>query len=447
MDNKQFYKRMFALAFPIAMQNLLSSCGYLIDTAMVVGLGNVATSAIGIATRWSFIMNVLIFGVCSGSAALIAQYWGAGDERNIRRSVGIALVVGTGISIIYVLAAAFFPMQMMMIFTDEAAVMKAGAGYIRTVCLAMLFNSATFVVSTAVRSTEDVKTPFIASACGVVVNIVLNYTFIYGHFGMPKMGLNGAALGTVIAMAAQAVVIIVIAYKKKSVFLRSIRQLFEWDKAFVKKYFAVSTPVLFNEIFWSVGTSIYSVILARQGSENYSAYTIFNSVHEVFFVFFVGLCNACAIMVGKTIGEDRLDEAYHMAKKYLIAFPLVSVVLGGLQILLRNPVLSIMSIETEGARLTASHLLVLHGLLMPFINIPYVAVVGIFRAGGDTRFGFFVDAGSVYLIGIPVLWYLAYMTEVSFVALVAGMYIGEYALKTFLCIWRFKSGKWIRRLT
>ncbi len=446
MNNKQFLRRMLALALPIALQNLLASCGYLIDTAMVAGLGNVATSAIGVASRWSFLMNIVTFGVCSGSATLIAQSWGAGDHRTIRRTTGLALSAVSGIAILYVLLAQVFPAQMMGLFTGEAAVIEAGVGYIRIASLSILFSAVSLVVSTAVRSTEDVTTPFIASTIGVISNCLLNYGLIYGNFGLPRLGLEGAALATVLAMALQVTIILTIAYRKKSIFLQDHTQLFGWDRAFVRKYITISTPVLLNEVLWAVGTNIYSMILARQGSENYAAYTIFNSIHEVFFVFFVGLCNASAIMVGKAIGEKKPNEAYSIAGKNLIAIPVLSLVLGTLQIVLRHPILELMQLETAGAHQTAASLLVLHGLLMPLINVPYLAVVGIFRAGGDTKYGFFVDTFSVYFMGIPVLWYMAYMTNASFLTMVAGMYLGEYILKSVLCLQRYKSRKWIRDL-
>ncbi|MBR5284092.1 MAG: MATE family efflux transporter [Clostridia bacterium] len=446
MNNKVFLRRMLALALPIALQNLLSSCGYLIDTAMVTSLGNVATSAIGVASRWSFLMNVTTFGVCSGCATLIAQSWGAGDHRTIRRTTGLGLTAAAGVALVYVLMAQFFPAQMMALFTGEQAVIEAGVGYIRIASFSLLFTSISLVVSTAVRSTEDVTTPFIASTFGVVSNCILNYGLIYGHFGLPAMGLEGAALATVLAMALQLTIILGVAWARKSVFLQDRRQLFGWDGPFIRKYVDVSAPILLNEFMWALGTTIYSMILARQGSENYAAYTVFNSIHEVFFVFFVGLCNACAIMVGKAIGERKPDMAYTIAGKHLIAIPILSVVLGGLQIVLRNPILNVIGLETVGAHQTAAGLLVLHGLFMPLINIPYVAVVGIFRAGGDTKYGFLIDTLSVYLMGIPVLWFMAYMTNASFLSMVAGMYLAEYILKAILCLQRYKSRKWIRDL-
>lgn len=446
MDNKQFLKRMLALALPIALQNLLASCGYLVDTAMVASLGNAATSAIGVASRWSFLMNIVTFGVCSGSATLIAQSWGAGDYRTIRRTTGLALTAVTGVTLFYIVIAQLIPEKMMALFTGEAEVIEAGVGYIRIAAFSILFGGISLVVSTAVRSTEDVSTPFIASTIGVLSNCILNYGLIYGNFGLPALGLEGAALATVFAMALQVISILLIAWKKKSIFLRDRRQLFGWDRTFVKKYISISTPVLLNEVMWAVGTNIYSMILARQGSENFAAYTVFNSIHEVFFVFFIGLCNACAIMVGKSIGEKKREEAYKIAGRNLIAIPVLSLVLGSLQILLRHPILNLIGLETVGAHQTAANLLVLHGLLMPLINIPYIGVVGIFRAGGDTKYGFLIDTVSVYAMGIPVLWYMAYMTNASFLAMVTGMYLGEYILKSILCLQRYKSRKWIRDL-
>ena len=222
MKNKQFLRRMLVLALPIALQNLLSSCGYLVDTAMVVRLGNTATSAIGVAGRWSFLMNIAAFGVCSGSAVLIAQSWGAGDHRTIRRSAGLALAAVTGVSGIYILLGLLCPEGLMGVFTDEAAVIAAGADYLRIACFAALFSGIALVISTAMRSTEDVRTPFVASTAGVLLNILLNYLLIYGHMGLPRMELAGAALATVLAMAAQMCILLVLSRRKKSVFLSAL---------------------------------------------------------------------------------------------------------------------------------------------------------------------------------------------------------------------------------
>ncbi len=446
MDNKLFYRRMVSLALPIALQNLLSSCGYLVDTAMVVGLGNVATSAIGVASRWSFLTNVAVFGVCSGCSALSAQYWGAGDKEHVRKASGMAISAVALLSAVYIAAAIAFPRFMMSVFTSEEGVISAGLGYISIASFNMLFSGLALALATSMRSTGDVKSPFIASTVAVAVNIFFNYALINGHFGFPRMGIRGAALATVISGFVQLAVTIGLALAKKSVFLGTAGQMFGWGRDFIKKYASLALPILFNEILWALGTTIYSMVLARQGSENYSGYTIFNSIHEVFFVFFVGLCNACAIMIGMTIGENKLEEAYKMAKKYLATIFFMSVFLGAAQILLREPILSLMNIETEGAHRVASQLLVMHGILMPLVNLPYVAVVGVFRAGGDAKYGFFVDTFSVYAIGIPILVYAAYMTDATFVQMVTAMYLGEYVLKTVLCLLRFKSRKWIRRL-
>ena len=220
-EKSDFYKHAFAIALPIALQNLLSSCGYLIDTAMVVRLGNTATSAIGVASRWSFLMNIAAFGVCSGSAVLIAQSWGAGDHRTLRRSAGLALAAVTGVSGLYILLGLVRPEGLMRVFTDEAPVIAAGAGYLRIACFAALFSGIALVVSTAMRSTEDVRTPFATSVAGVLLNILLNYLLIYGRMGLPRMELAGAALATVLAMAAQMCILLVLSCRKKSMFLQT----------------------------------------------------------------------------------------------------------------------------------------------------------------------------------------------------------------------------------
>lgn len=165
---------------------------------------------------------------------------------------------------------------------------------------------------------------------------------------------------------------------------------------------------MLNELLWGVGTNVYAMVYARQGSENYAAYTIFSSIEQIAFVFFVGICHACSIMTGKAIGAGKADEAYSMGKRFIKLVPLLGVLTGVAMIFLRNPLLRILPIETEGARQMTSTLLLIYSLWIGVRNISYVCVVGIFRAGGDTKIGMFLDIGALFLFSIPIVTTLGF---------------------------------------
>ena len=442
-----FYKKMFSLAIPIALQQLLTSCAQLVDTAMTVGLGNVSIAAIGVAGRWSFLLNLALFGISSGTATLTAQYWGINDIKSIRRSYGIGFLLSLLVGAVYTVLALTIPAQMMRVFTPEAEVIAAGVQYLRVVAPYGIFVSVSLVTSTVMRSTEDVHTPLICSVVSVAMNTALNYILINGRLGFPALGLRGAATATVIAMAVQMVLLFVIGTAKKNIIRAKVTEFFDIDREFFKKFLRVCIPIMLNELLWGVGTNIYAMVYARQGSENYAAYTIFNSVEQVAFVFFVGICHACSIMVGKSVGAGRADEAYSMGKRFLKLVPLLGAITGIGLIAVRWPLLRALPIETDGARQMTATLLLIYSLWMGVRNIPYVSVVGIFRAGGDTKTGMYYDLGSLYLVSIPIVAALGFLTDVPFYVLIIAMYLAEDTPKAILCLRRFKSRKWIKQLT
>lgn len=445
--DKGFYKQMLTLAIPIALQNMLASCAHLVDTAMVTRLGNVAVSAVGVAGRWSLFMNIVLFGFCSGSAVLISQYWGAKDRHNIRRTYGLALLCSLAVAAVYTVVAVLFPAQLIGLFTNERAVIDAGAQYLRIAALNTLPLTYAMVTCGARRAVEDVHVPLIVSGVSVLVNTFFNYCLIYGHLGMPKMGLRGAALATFFSGVAQTLLTLWFGARQKHFTFAPPRELFAFDRGFAAKYFKIAAPVLLNETLWVIGFNLYSVIYAHRGSENYAAYTIYDTIEQLAFVFFVGVCNACAIMTGKAVGEGGRDRAFQMARRYLRIMPVMAVAVGALLIVIRWPVINLLKVETAYAAKMAADILLFYACWTPIRNIPYICIVGIFRAGGDTRIGLLYDVGLTLCWGVPVTFALSYLFKVPFFWLVCGTFIAEDIPKTVLCLKHFYSRRWIRQIT
>ncbi len=442
-----FYSRMLALAIPIALQNMLASCAGLVDTAMVARLGNVATSAVGIGGKWSFVLQMITFGFCSGGSVLISQYWGAGDHRGVRRAYSLGMSLCLVAAVLYNLAAALFPYEMMCLFTDEEAVRLAGAQYLGTVCWGALPLSFATIANMARRCTEDVRTPLLISGISVCVNTFFNWCLIYGKCGLPEMGLKGAAIATVISQCLQSVLVILIGLRQKHYTLYGLSEVLRIPREFIQKYFHIALPVICNETLWCVGFNLYAIIYAHQGSENYAAYTLYSSIENLVFVFFVGACNACSIMIGKSIGQGLLEDAKAIARKMLFVFVGMGAVLGAMLFAIRWPVIGLMGVESQyTANLTAA-ILAFYCCWCPLRQLNYVLVVGILRAGGDTRISALLDVGVTLLWGAPWCFVLGYVFEVPFLWLVCGTFIAEDVLKLPLCLLRLKSGKWLHTLT
>lgn len=443
-----FYREALALAIPIAFQNLLTSCATLIDTAMVVGLGNAATSAMGVAARFTFLLNIICFGISGGCAALLSQYWGAKDLPNTRRSLGFALMLAFSFGLLYMGGMLLFPEQLLRIFSDDPAIIALAASYMRVFAWGIPFLIFSQIMCVALRAVQNVKVPLISAAFSVVVNTALNYCLIEGHFGFPRLELRGAALASAIGCAVQALIILLSILLSNNPFRTSPAKLFAFDGAFSRKYLKVACPVLFNEALWGIGTNIYAMVLARQGTENHAGYTLYENMQQLFFVFFVGICGACSIMVGMRIGRGDHEGGYLAARRFAIMTPVMGVVLGAVLILVRDPLLSLFPVETEGARLVASQCLLFYGFWIAMRMIPYTMICGIFRAGGDTRSGFLFDVLGLYGFGIPAVLIVGLLIRPPyFVILVAAMFIGEDTIKGILCVRHFRSRKWIKQLT
>ncbi len=438
---------MARLALPIALQQLLVSCAQLVDTAMVTSLGNVTVSAVGVSSRWIFLMNLFYFGISSGSAALISQYWGAKEKSNIRKTCGAAMIMSLAVAVIFCFAMACFPEQLIRVFTSEVPVIKEAAKYLRIVAFMGIFSAFNQIACTVLRATEKVNPPLYSSIAAVAVNTVLNYILIFGKLGLPALGIKGAALASLISAVVQSVILVFVMCNSKEVFKAPIKEFLDLSREFIKKFVVVCMPVVLNEGIWAIGTNIYAMVFARQGSESYAGYTIFSSIEQVAFVFFVGICHACSIMTGKTIGEGKESEAYRLAKKFVIMTPLIGIITGSVLAVFREPLLSLLNIETQAAFDLASKLVLIYCLWLPIRNIPYTLIVGTFRAGGDTKIGIFYDCISMYVIAIPLVVYLGMFAKVEFHYLLIAMYLGEDLLKTILSLYRFKSKKWIKNLT
>ena len=447
VSQKIFFKNMMVLAFPIAMQQLLVSCAQLVDTAMVTPLGNIVVSSVGVSSRWIFLMNLFYFGISSGSAAMIAQFWGAKEKDNIRKSYGIALIFGFIVAAFFNVFMFFAPELLIRVFTSEQAVIDTASNYMRIVAFIAPFSAFNQISCVALRSTENVKPPLYTSIISVATNTFLNYVLINGKLGFPVLGIKGAATATLVSTALQSVLLFAVLRTSKDVYNAKIKEFFTLSKNFFRRFSVVCLPVVLNEVAWAMGTNIYAMVFARQGSENYAGYTIFSSIEQIAFVFFVGICHACSIMTGKTIGEGDEEGAYKQAKKFLIMTPIVGVLTGSVLAVIRNPLLSLLNIETQAAYDLASSLILLYCMWLPVRNIPYTLIVGTFRAGGDTKIGIVYDLVSLYFLGVPVVAYLGLVAKVDFIYLILAMYLCEDILKSALSLYRFKSKKWIRNLT
>ncbi len=450
LGDKAFWRTALTLGLPIALQNLLTSSFILVDTLMVGQLGDISLSAVGMAGQFGWFMNMIVFGISSGAAVFIAQYWGAGDIKGIRRSYGISLISVIAVCSLFCAAAGLFPEFVIKIFNREPAVVTAGADYLRIACWSYIATGMSLVLSVVLRSTEQVKLPMYVSLFTTVLNAFLDYGLIFGAFGLPEMGIKGAALATVLSSWAGPIITYVISAFQKNFLIAPPREMFSFGGGFVKHFFSKAMPVITNETFWGLGTLLFSVIFANLGYQNYAAVTIFRTFENFAFVFFIGLCSACSIMVGKDIGAGNIEEAVETAKRFNIAMVLASIVVGAAIVMARHPLASIFNMSgtiTQETLATTGILMLIYGIELPVRNMPYIQIVGTFRPGGDTAVGVRLDLISLWLLSVPATALAAFVFKLPFPAVFAIMYVAEDYVKTFLCLKHFSTYRWLRPVT
>ena len=445
-----FWRVALRLAIPIALQNLLISSFSLIDTLMVGQLGDVALSAVGMAGQWSWMLNIALFGVISGTSLYISQYWGVRDIDGIHRTYGIALTSAVLIAAAFALSGLLIPGGIVSIFNRDPAIIDAGTAYLSIAALSYPAVAMSNILSTVLRSTERVKLPLAVSGVTAVFNAFLNYALIFGKCGLPAMGVRGAAWATVISSWMGPLLLLLLSAFQKNILITSPVRIFHFTRAQIGAFYRRAAPVILNESMWGLGTLIFNIIFSNLGYEYYAAVTIHKTFENIAFVFFVGFCNACCIMVGKSIGAGKVERAVLDSRRFAMLIPAVSLVIGALIILFRAQLVSLFNLGgniSELTQQTAQWILLIYGLELPMRNIPYIMIVGIFRSGGDTVMGMKLDLFSQWILSIPATFLAAFVFDLPFIAVSAIMYLCEDYLKSFLCLRHFFSERWIQPVT
>ncbi len=443
-NDKKFFKSMLKLAIPIALQNLILSSLNLVDTIIIGGLGETAIASVGLANQYFFLLNLLLFGITSGSSIFTAQYWGNKDIKNIRRVLGLCLLTGCSAALLFTLGGLFFPKQILSIFSKDADVIMLGSQYLKIIVFSYVITSITFAYSFTLRSTGQVKIPMIVSVTALAINTILNYLLVYGYFGFPKMGTNGSATATLIARIIEMCLILFAVYRKNNVIAAKFSELMDLSKAFILNFFKVTIPVILNESIWALGVTMYAIVYARMGTEVIASTNISSTVERITWVIFMGLGNACAVMIGHKIGEGNEKDAFIYAKRFIILGP-VFAMFAGILVFFTSPwILSAYKVSPVVYNYAAKNLIVFSIFLWVKV-FNFTSIVGILRSGGDTTFCLILDTGGVWLIGVPLVFLGGLVWHLPVYYVYALVYMEEVA-KLIIGLPRILSKKWINNL-
>ena len=434
---------MLSIAIPLTLQNLLFSSFTLIDTVMVGRLGDLPLAAVGMAGKWSWFLNIVLFGCTSGAAVFIAQYFGAGDHKGIHRTYGLMSMLSLAAGCVFMALALLMPETIIGAFTKDPQAIATASVYLRCIAISYPFQGLAKSAATLLQSTQRVVIPFIGAACSVTTNIVLNALLIFGLCGFPAMGVAGAAIASAVAVMVNALVIYGFGLAKNTMLRAPIREMLDISRGFVRDYVRIGAPAMFNETIWALSILVYSAIIGHMSTEAYAAITVVKSIEDLSCVAVFGRCSACAVMIGSFVGQGKYDQAKACARYHIVLVTALSVVIGGLLFCFRDTIMSLFGVS-DVVRANAMAVLMIYGAEMALRNIPLMLVVGTFRAGGDTKYGLIVDSFTAYLIGIPVTAFAGLVLHLSVPATYAIMYCVEDGLKSIIYGRHFFSGKWIK---
>lgn len=442
--NASFSRNLLRLAVPIVLQNLVTTA---VSSADVIMLGFVSQDALAagsLASQIMFILNLVYSGISSGVIMLAAQYWGKQDTFTIERIMGIGMRISILISTVFFILAFFFPALLMRIFTNDMQLVSTGIPYLKIVSFSYLFMSISQVYLCTMRTIERVIFATAANASALLLNILLNAVFIFGLLGAPKMGIAGVALATTIARGIEFVICMLDALKFKTIRFRP-STIFERHKLLFVDFMKYSLPAFGNEVSWGLAFSMYSVIMGHLGSDIVAANAVVVVARNLGTVACFGIANAGAILLGKSIGAGLMETVKADASKFCkITF--ISGMIGGIFIFLLRPLFMNM------ADLTATAQGYLN--IMLFINMYYVlgqamntaVICGVFRSGGDSKWGFICDTIDMWGYAVPMGFFTAFVLKLPPMWVYFIICTDEFVKIPFVYK-HYKSYKWLKNIT
>lgn len=443
-ENASFSRNLLRLAVPIVLQNLVTTA---VSSADVIMLGFVSQDALAagsLASQIMFILNLVYSGISSGVIMLAAQYWGKQDTLTIERIMGIGMRISILISTVFFILAFFFPALLMRIFTNDMQLVSTGIPYLKIVSFSYLFMSISQVYLCTMRTIERVIFATAANASALLLNILLNAVFIFGLLGAPKMGIAGVALATTIARGIEFVICMLDALKFKTIRFRP-STIFERHKLLFADFMKYSLPAFGNEVSWGLAFSMYSVIMGHLGSDIVAANAVVVVARNLGTVACFGIANAGAILLGKSIGAGLMETVKADASNFCkITF--ISGMIGGIFIFLLRPLFMNM------ADLTATAQGYLN--IMLFINMYYVlgqamntaVICGVFRSGGDSKWGFICDTIDMWGYAVPMGFFTAFVLKLPPMWVYFIICTDEFVKIPFVYK-HYKSYTWLKNIT
>ena len=396
---RAFLGKIAVIALPVALQNLMTTTGSMVDTLMIASIGPTEVGTVGLCAQFSSLMFSGYWGFVGGGMLFFSQYFGAKDDEGINRSYGLTLCCMMTVSLLFGALAVFFPEVVMRLYTDKESIQQIGVSYLRIVGFAYPLMVFSMAMAALLRCTGRVRIPLWGSIAGVCTNIVFNWVLIFGHLGAPALGVRGAALATVLAQAVNCLVILTAARRSRHPYLLAFRRHFRWTGPFVRTYLKKCFPIIMNEALIGVGNMVINVVLGRQPEEAIAALAVFRTLEGLVIGFFAGFSNASSVLVGTEVGAGHISRAYGRGWRLVYLCQGFIALLGALLIMLHRPILTLMGMSGESFRLAFGMMAIY--LAFAVIRMGNWTQNDTFRAAGDATFGTVLEIVFMWLLVLP----------------------------------------------
>ena len=441
---RDFYSKVAGIAIPLALQSVLSSCMGIVDSLMVSWIGMV--SAVGTATQIESIANVVSFGTVCGTGIFCAQYFGAKDEKNLKRSFGLSLALSVVVATIFFMISTFFGKSILKFYLDDPQIILYGGKYLNIMKYSFLPAMLAFCFNYVYRTIHKAKLSLVITCVSMGTNVILNYLLIFGKLGFPEMGVEGAALATVIAQCTGLVIHIIYAIKTKQPFIGKFSEMFAFDVEFVSKVMRRIIPMIFNELLFGLGNTLFIKAFGTLGRESMDAYYVAIKISDIFFFVIMGLSNANTVITGNALGSGNIEKAKKEGNYFIGIAAVLAVIMSIAIIIFAKPMVMLFNLQDPNVFMTAVKIVRVFSLKIS-LRLFIVIVFGALRAGGDSKVLTLLDSGILWTIGLPAAFLCVHVFKFTDIALVFIIIQVEQLVRMILGLIRYKSYKWAVNLT
>ena len=439
-----FYRQMFKLAIPIIIQNLLSAAVNSSDVIMLNYVGQSAISAVSLAANYSNILFMVYYGLGTGASLLCAQYFGKKNMQAIHAVEGIALRFSFAISALVALAAFTMPQRMLLLFTSDQELIAIGSSYIRIMGITYLCWGVTEIYLAILRSIGRVTISMTLNMLAFGLNILLNAVFIFGLFGAPKLGVTGVAIATASSRLIQLIACVIVSLLSKDVKLNPA-YMFIRSKTLLNDFVHLSLPALGNDLSWSVAFSMYSVILGHLGTEAVAANSLVTVVRNVGSVFCFAIASAGTILLGRVMGQGELEKSKSYASR-MLKMTVVAGAVGGVIVLAVTPFVLRFASLNDTAMHYLEYMLLINSYYIMGSAVNTALIAGVFRAGGDTKFGLICDTIDMWVYAVPLGFFAAFVLKLPVLWVYFLLCTDEF-VKWPWVIRHYRKGEWAKNIT